>query len=174
MVGWTDLAADLSDYAQIARVSAMLPVDAPVISSDLSRAVDTADAIAKGRARLAHNAALREIHFGDWENQSFDTVNAHSPDALRAFWEAPGPNAAPNGEGWHDLQGRVNRAVQDVLALGHPDVIIVAHFGAILCQIQRGLGVDTVTAFGQRVDNLSISRLRFDGEWHADLINHLP
>lgn len=40
MVGWTDLPADLSDTAQIARLRAALP-DAPVVSSDLLRAVQT-------------------------------------------------------------------------------------------------------------------------------------
>ena len=43
MIGWTDLPADLSDTARIARLSNYLP-HAPVISSDLSRARDTAPA----------------------------------------------------------------------------------------------------------------------------------
>ena len=50
MVGWTDLPADLSDLAALTRLNAHLP-DAPVISSDLSRAVTTADALSP-RLRL--------------------------------------------------------------------------------------------------------------------------
>ncbi len=44
MVGWTDLPADLSDGAALARLNAHLP-QVPVISSDLTRAVATADAL---------------------------------------------------------------------------------------------------------------------------------
>ena len=42
MIGWTDLPADLSDAGAIARLRAALP-DAPIVSSDLIRAVTTAD-----------------------------------------------------------------------------------------------------------------------------------
>src|SRR5690606_24710314 len=64
MVGWTDLPADLSDGTALARLSAHLPGEAPVISSDLSRAVATADALAacagrSGRRRLPHDPGLR-------------------------------------------------------------------------------------------------------------------
>jgi alpha-ribazole phosphatase len=74
MVGWTDLPADLSDTAQLARLSAHLPQDALVVSSDLIRAHDTATAIQGGRLRLPDDPSLREIHFGDWEMAEFDTV----------------------------------------------------------------------------------------------------
>ena len=44
MIGWTDLPADLSDTDAIARLRTELP-DAPIVSSDLIRAVATADAL---------------------------------------------------------------------------------------------------------------------------------
>ncbi|MEN8741466.1 MAG: histidine phosphatase family protein, partial [Phaeobacter gallaeciensis] len=50
MVGWSDLPADLSDSAALHRLSAALPEDALVVSSDLSRAADTASAIQGDRA----------------------------------------------------------------------------------------------------------------------------
>ncbi len=37
MIGWTDLPADLSDTAKLARLEAMLPTGGKVVSSDLSR-----------------------------------------------------------------------------------------------------------------------------------------
>ena len=65
MVGWSDLPADLSDTAALARLEAALPREAVVISSDLIRAVATADAIQGDRpssaayAGLARNALWR-------------------------------------------------------------------------------------------------------------------
>lgn len=172
MVGWTDMPADLSDTAALARLSACLPA-APVISSDLSRAVTTADAIAGPRPRLPHDAALREIHFGDWEGRSFAHAEAEYPALIRAFWDSPGAVAAPGGESWDDLCARVWRAVD-----GHPgprDLIIVAHFGAILAVLQRALGVSAAQVFAQKIDNLSLTEVGWTGSrWHPGRINHLP
>ena len=75
MVGWSDIPADLTNTAQLARLSALLPADALVVSSDLIRASATADAIVAGRTRLPHDPDLREINFGDWELQKFTEVS---------------------------------------------------------------------------------------------------
>ena len=84
MIGWTDLPADLSDSAALERLAAHLPTGAPVISSDLSRAIATADALG-ARPRLAHDPALREMHFGQWETRAFAEIEAEDPTRIRAF-----------------------------------------------------------------------------------------
>lgn len=173
MVGWSDLPADLSDTAQIARLSNSLP-GAPVISSDLSRAVATADAIQDQRPRLDHDPDLREINFGAWELRSFAEVEAETPDLIRAYWEEPGLVKPPGGESWHEVAARVDRAV-DRLITQHDDLIIVAHFGVILTQIQRALQIDAYEAFGHRIDNLSITEISIEnGRWKVGKLNHLP
>ncbi len=174
MVGWTDLAADLSDTAQIARLSDHLPQDALIVSSDLIRARDTASAIAGTRTRLPDDPQLREINFGAWEMAEFDT--APHPERLRAFWEAPGDLTAPDGESWNMIHARVSAAAETLRA-AHPgrDIIAVAHMGAILTQVQTALGIGAYEAFSHRIDNLSVTSLRHDGaHWHADRVNHLP
>jgi broad specificity phosphatase PhoE len=174
MIGWTDLPADLGDRAALDRLAAHLPSGAPVVSSDLSRAVQTADAIADGRRRLPHDPDLRELHFGAWENRSFAEIDAETPELIRAFWETPGPVRAPGGEGWHDLSARVGAAA-DRLAGMAPDVIVVAHFGAILTQLERATGAPTTEVFGQKIDNLSVTCVvRGPDGWRADAVNHLP
>jgi len=65
MLGWSDLPADLSDQAALERLSAALPAEALIISSDLTRAADTATAIQGTRRRLPHDSDLREIHHTD-------------------------------------------------------------------------------------------------------------
>lgn len=172
MIGWTDLPADLSDQAALDRLAAYLPV-APVVSSDLGRAVQTADALTGSRPRLPHDPALREIHFGQWEGQSFALAEAENPTLIRAFWETPGPVAAPGGESWDQLTGRVWAALDRYL--GHDQIILVCHFGAILAAVQRGLGVDPAQVFAHKIDNLSVTEVSFDGAtWSAPLINDLP
>lgn len=170
MVGWTDLPADLSDLDAIARLDAYLP-HCPIVSSDLTRAVTTADAIQNERPRLPHDAALREINFGDWEMRTFDQDDSH----LRAFWETPGDISPPNGESWNATSKRVSAAIDHYLAQEHDDLILVGHFGMILTQVQRALGITPYEAFGHKISNLSVTKITQDnGVWSVEAINHLP
>lgn len=174
MVGWSDIPADLSDTARLARLSAHLPGEALVISSDLHRARATADAIAGNRLRLPDDPDLREINFGAWELQAFDTI----PDQtrLRALWDAPGEIRAPEGESWNEISARVARAIAR-LRTTHPgrDIIAVAHMGAILTQLQAALRLTAYEAFAHRIDPLSVTELHWAGNgWQARAINHLP
>ena len=107
MIGWTDLPADLSDTKALARLDAHLPKAARIVSSDLVRTIETANAIQAERTRLAHDSDLREMHFGAWENRSFKDVSADTPDQVRAFYENPGDIAPPNGESWNMVRARV-------------------------------------------------------------------
>jgi len=175
MVGWSDLPADLSDTAMLSRLSRALPDTAVVISSDLSRAVATADAIQGSRTRLPHTPDLREIHFGDWELRRWSEIDAEDPDHIRAFWEQPGDVAPPNGESWNRLMQRVSRQF-DRLAETYrgQDVVVVGHFGQILCQVQRALGLTATEAFAHKIDNLSLSRIEHESTgWSAGAINQI-
>ena len=174
MVGWSDLPADLSDTAQLARLEAALPGDALVISSDLIRARSTADAIQGARTRLPDDPALREIHFGAWELATWDSVD--DPARLRAFWDTPGKVTAPGGESWDSVSARVNGAVARLCA-AHPgrDIVAVAHFGAILTQVQIARGLSAYDTFAHKIDNLSLTEItQHPGGWQAGRINHLP
>lgn len=172
MVGWTDLPADLSDTAALARLEAALPI-APVVSSTLSRAIDTATAIAGNRPRLDPMEDLREIHFGAWENRRWAEIDAESPDHIRAFWETPGEIAPPGGESWNGLRMRVSEAIDRLLTPDLPDLIVVCHFGPILTQVQRAMGVSATEAFAHKIEPLSLTRLT-TRPWGVEVINQLP
>ncbi len=176
MVGWSDLPADLSDHAAITRLHDHLPTDALVISSDLSRAADTASAIQGSRQRLPHHVDLREIHFGTWELRGFKEIEAEDPGLAFAYWDNPGDVRPPEGESWNEVRVRVD-VVVDRLIADHTgrDLIIVAHFGVILTQVQRALGLDAQEAFSHRIDNLSVTEITHHGDrWSVGRINHCP
>ncbi|EBA12297.1 Phosphoglycerate mutase [Roseobacter sp. CCS2] len=173
MVGWSDIPADLSDKDAIGRLRAFLP-DAPVVSSDLIRASATADILTPA-IRLPHDKNLREINFGNWELRTFSEVEAEDPVRIRAYWETPGHIAPPNGESWNAVRRRVDDAIDGYLGEGHTDLIVVAHFGVILTQVQRALGIGAYEAFSHRIDNLSVTVLDTgDTNWTAEHINHNP
>lgn len=172
MVGWSDIPADLTDTAAIARLRTHLPA-APVVSSDLVRTIATADALTP-QTRLPHDKRLREINFGDWELKTFAEVEATDPERIRAYWETPGDVAPPNGESWNSVRERVDAAVDHYLTQGHRDLIVVAHFGVILTQVQRSMGISAYEVFSHKIDNLSVTQLSWDGRrWAVGAINHV-
>lgn len=176
--GWTDIAADLSDLEQVARTSSMIPTDAIVISSDLSRAVDTADAVGHGRERLDHHFDLREFNFGDWEGREFGEIAENDPEKSRHFWENPGDAAPPGGESFHDLQGRVSRVLHDLAKThGERDICCVVHFGVILTAIAHASNMPASVATRFHIDNLSVTRIEYmhpTDSWIVRSVNHLP
>ncbi|MFN3991510.1 MAG: histidine phosphatase family protein [Tabrizicola flagellatus] len=172
MIGWTDLPADLSDRAALARLSAHLPAGAPVISSDLSRAIATADALGN-RPRLPHDPNLREIHFGAWEARGFAEVEAEQPDLIRAFWDQPGEVRPPGGESWNALTARTWSAL-DRLRGAAQDIVVVAHFGPILAALQRAEGLTPGQVFAHRIDTLSVTCLTYGPPPRVFAINHRP
>ncbi|MEL6681080.1 MAG: histidine phosphatase family protein [Pseudomonadota bacterium] len=175
-VGWRDVPADLSDQPLIDRVAAYLPDDALVVSSDLIRASATAGAIAKGRPRLADHQGLREFDFGLWDGLHFSAVAARDPDLSRRFWEEPGDLAPPEGESWNQVAARVNAAVDDLITQQVAEnLILVAHIGVIMTQIQRAAGVSAYKAMGHKIDNLSVTDMTYqNGHWQLGRVNHLP
>ncbi len=175
MVGWSDLPADLSDQSAIARLSAYLPQDAIIVSSDLIRAAATADAVQQNRTRLPHDRTLREMHFGEWELRSHHQIEAETPDLIRAFWDRPGEVRPPGGESWNDITARI-WAVTDRLITAYTgrNIIIVAHFGAILSALQRAGNLTPEQAFSHRIDNFSVTEMfHTQDSWTLGRINHI-
>lgn len=173
--GWRDVPADLSDLDKIARLNAYLPAGAVLVSSDLSRAISTADCLANGRERLPHAPELREFNFGVWDGMSFADVAARDPELSREFWENPGTVTPPEGESWDDVAARVAPFVAEIDRRFHGrDIIAVAHIGLILTQVGLAKGINAREALGQHIDNLSVTRICHGGEADIGPVNHVP
>ena len=99
-----------------------------VYSSDLSRAYDTACAIAqKHNLNVQTNPNLREINGGDWEGRNFDDLNA-TDAAFRHFTSNVGTATCTNGESVADMLERI-RTVVALIVAKHPNeaVCVVCH-----------------------------------------------
>lgn len=178
VVGWTDLPADLSDTDRISRVAGFIPEQAVVISSDLSRAVSTANAIVGDRTRLAHDARLREFNFGAWEGMSFDEISDRDAELSRDFWERPGETRAPGGESFYSLQTRVMEALGQLEATHRgTQICCVAHFGVILAAVAKAADLAPASALRFQIDPLSVTSLDYWPEtdsWRVNAVNHNP
>lgn len=121
---------------------------AAVYSSDLSRAWDTADAIARAAGvSVVAEPGLRERAFGLFEGKTFREIEQAWPDHAQN-WRRRVPDWSPpeGGESLLALRERVQGTV-DRLARRHPGelIVLVAHGGVLdaLYRVATGQAVDS-------------------------------
>ena len=107
-----------------------------VISSDLKRAVDTADLVSAACGLpVKYDARLRETHLGEWQGRTVAEIEDGWPGAI-ATWRSDPGWAPPGGESRIEVVRRSLPVVEELdeeFATGDPDttVVLVAHGGLI-------------------------------------------
>lgn len=105
---------------------------ARALSSDLTRAVQTAEAI--GLGGVPTDPRWREIDIGDWAGHTLDELD---PEDVVA-WQR-GDLAPPNAETFAELQARVAAAVDE---LRGEDAVVVTHGGCVRAATAHLTGAD--------------------------------
>ena len=86
-----------------------------IISSPMSRAMETAEIVARGRP-FEVDDRLRELDYGRWEGLNYKEIDARDLD-LRARWEAdPADVHSPGGESGSEVAVRARDFLSSVLA----------------------------------------------------------
>ena len=106
-----------------------------IVSSDLSRAVQTADIVASFQAVCAcspeWDSALREVDMGEWDGRAKEEIEVEYADLFRTRGEDFANIAPPGGESFAQLQrralGALERIVVDCNAVDN--LLLVAHGG---------------------------------------------
>lgn len=103
-----------------------------IVSSDLSRAAETADSL----ARIVgidpnRDERLRETAFGQWEGSTRTEVAETWPEELNA-WVSGADVAPPGGESRSESGQRVAAAITDIVDASVADTIAIVAHGAVL------------------------------------------
>lgn len=175
--GHLDIALNAEGERQAAALGAALAnehIDR-IISSDLSRARQTAEAIVRARSPHAGEGAdgvqtdpqLRERCYGGFEGLLYSEIAARFPLAFAA-WQArnvdgvlpPGKNQGETFRGFFD---RVSAAILGHAAR-HPGqtLALVAHGGVLECAYRAALGLSLETPRDFKVHNASINRFEVE------------
>ena len=182
--GWYDSLITENGFAQIKALEERfrdIPVDA-VWSSDLYRTKTTARAVYVPKGLELHtDPGLREINLGDWEDVTWGQARHDFLDELMRFDTDDPTWQAPNGEGFHQLGGRLLETVRRIAAQ-YPGqtVAIFSHGMAIRQLLGRVKGVPPEEWHAMpHGDNTAVTCLTFDGAQLAltplELDNsHLP
>ncbi|WP_257169118.1 histidine phosphatase family protein [Bradyrhizobium sp. SRS-191] len=114
-----------------------------VVSSPLARARAAAEDYARhAGCVLQVDPDWSELDFGRWDGRKRRDIVSDPERAalLEAFYADPAV-APPDGESWADLQARVSRAVDRILATPEPaPVLVLTHGGAIRAALAHLLG----------------------------------
>lgn len=134
--------------AQAARLAERIrraPPDA-IVSSDLTRAVETARYVAEAcGVSVELDRGLREVDVGAWTGKSYDEIAALFPEEWAA-WEAGLDVRRGGGETYAELAARVDQTIDRIAARyagAERRVVVVSHGGAIKSWIAKLLGVST-------------------------------
>ena len=161
--GSNDVECDVSEAAHFQSLAETLPKGAVWVTSHLTRAVKTAQAIADAGHKMPDPLIEKnfgEQNFGDWQGLSWDQMRETDAQAYDAFWADPTGNRPPGGESFVDLIDRTG-AVIERLTAEHKgrDIVAVVHGGTIRAALSMALDLDPVQGMALRFDTLSISIL---------------
>lgn len=141
------------------------------ISSDLSRAYDTATAIC-GRKTVERDRRWREFAFGEWEGLTWEQIVARHPDLAQAASTSVRGYTPPGGESFDEVLERVSRALADCRADENQNVLIVTHAGPLHAMLHAFFGhrqAEMAEVIGVRFSPASITRIEVSGE-QAELL----
>jgi alpha-ribazole phosphatase len=132
-----------------------------VYSSDLKRAVITAQAIVGNRSlKLVACPELREIDFGEVEGLNYDEVKAKFPEVALMWIEHDPRLVYPGGESLVQLEQRTNQFIARLAAHAAADnILVVAHSGVLRTLICQLMDMDLKHRWNFRVDLASLSIL---------------
>ena len=111
--GHTDTPLGDDGLAQAQRTARRLsPIKfAAVYSSDLARALTTAQAIVAGRDISIHTTPLlREANHGEWDGLTYEEAKTRDPERWQALLKRDEDVAAPGGENMAQVLERVKNA----------------------------------------------------------------
>lgn len=140
---------------------------AAIYSSDLSRALETAQALLAVRSgqQLRLDTRLRERHFGAFQGQTWADIETHWPEASLRWRQRDLTFAPPGGENLPDFSARVVSAAA-ALAAAHPGetIALVAHGGVMDCLYRAATRIALSAPRSWQLGNASINRLLYSPE----------
>lgn len=150
------------------------------VSSDLSRAMDTARII-RGDAPVQSDQRWREFAFGQWEGLTWEEIAARWPVVDEHGHTAAKRYAPPDGETFEAVCRRVARALEDLRASCPSRVLVVTHAGPLHAMLHTLFGerqAEMQEVVGVRFSPASITRVAL-GDDAAEIlalndVAHLP
>lgn len=148
-------------------------VDA-IYSSDLTRAVETAEILAqKFNLPVIKKRGLRETRFGSWEGKYLNELITENDAGFEHFFTRPDKVQPPGGETFLQSQARIMNALDEIIAdNAGKNIIVVSHGAAIRLIICAALVIPISKMWSIGQYNMALNILTFaDGNFSVELLN---
>jgi broad specificity phosphatase PhoE len=145
-----------------------------VYSSPLSRAKETAEAIAQfHNVEVQCMAGLTDLNFGEWEGQSLEEVKKRYPDLYKQWQGAPHKVIFPGGEGLAAVSSRAMEAVKEIIERYPQEAVaLVSHRVVLKVLICALLGLDNSHFWNIAQDTTAINCFHHrNGTWICNFLN---
>lgn len=130
-------------------------------ASDLSRAWMTAEHALQeaGALPVKLDPDLREMHYGEWEGLSGESLRESQKELMREFFLCRAP--APGGETVAEIRQRTAAAIRRI-ATAHTGqtVLVVSHGNAIAAMLSELLSMPIEASWSFTVENTSLTRMQ--------------
>lgn len=151
-----------------------------IYSSDLSRAVKTAELVSKATGiDIILDKNLRELDVGSWQNKAIADVKNEFPTSFELYKTNVGRGHPDGGEKFSDFMDRTKDAIIKIATENQDKTVLVSTHGGVIRALRctlNNLSLDDVIKI-PHVANSSITVLEYDnGKWEFTLIgydNHL-
>jgi len=111
-----------------------------IYSSPLSRAVKTAEAIARYTdLALKTNSGLADIDYGDWQGLTLDETRSRWPEMVDLWYNAPQLAHIPGGETLEEVRKRAMSSVEELSAQHTGQTIVLVGHTVINRMILLGV-----------------------------------
>jgi broad specificity phosphatase PhoE len=131
--GATDDPLSAAGWAQMQRALTSCGGFDGIVTSPLRRCADFARSLAqRSGLPLAVEPRFREMHFGEWEGQTPQTLMAVCPELLRQFWADPLAHPPPGAEPLDAFRNRVISAWSaHACAFEGQRLLLIVHGGTV-------------------------------------------
>ena len=154
--------AGRTQAASLAETLASEPI-AQVVSSDLRRARETAQALAAHRGLPVHErAGLREIDFGQWEGRRWGEIEELDPEYAAAWVSGFPLLPAPLGERFVAFTDRVLADVQWIFDHHRGMTAVVTHAGVLRVVLTHLFGCPEPEAWAQTKPYCCVVRYAYE------------
>lgn len=181
--GWGDISLNGRGRKQARAAARFLADRYPdldrLVSSDLPRAIETANAVALRETfehlEIEYDAIWRERDFGIYQGQEGDRFFEENPEfAMLDGHDGAKRNVPEEGESYVEFRERVHSAWENLVAETDGTVLVVTHSGvirAIIAAIEDAIIEDVFYEYD--VENGSITEVVVNGEPRLDGVNHI-
>jgi probable phosphoglycerate mutase len=151
-----------------------------LVSSDLGRALQTAEPIARRCGLpIVRDARLRERHFGEGEGLAYDEIDRRWPDAFSRVRETDPDAVIPGGETRRQFHDRVHRAFESLVREYEGKRVAVVTHGGVLAALYRMVhSIPVGRPHKIPISNASYNAIAFSADaWSVetwDDVGHLP